>query len=70
MRTKLKLKGQLFLTYVILYSAARILVEYFRADKLTYFGNISTAQSIGIVGILLGVILMIGLKKREHLNKN
>ena len=67
MRTKLKLNGQLFLTYVILYSAARILVEHFRADRLTYLGNISTAQSIGIIGIFLGVILMIGLKRKESI---
>jgi len=40
-------------------------VEHFRADKLTYFGNLSTAQSIGIIGIFLGVILMIGLKRRS-----
>lgn len=66
-RTKLKLDGQLFLAYVILYSAARILVEHFRADKLTYLGNISTAQSIGIIGILLSVILMIGLKRKRSI---
>jgi phosphatidylglycerol:prolipoprotein diacylglycerol transferase len=63
-RTKQKINGQLFLAYVILYSGARILVEHFRADKLMYLGNISTAQSIGIVGIFLGVILLIGLKRR------
>lgn len=65
MRTKLKIDGQLFLAYVILYSAARILVEHFRADRLTYLGNISVAQSIGIIGILLGVILMVGLKRKD-----
>jgi phosphatidylglycerol:prolipoprotein diacylglycerol transferase len=66
-RTKLKINGQLFLAYVILYSGTRILVEHFRADKLMYLGNISTAQSIGIVGILLGVILMIGLKRKKSI---
>ncbi len=66
-RTKLKIDGQLFLVYVILYSAARILVEHFRADKLTYLGNISTAQSIGIIGIFLGIILMIGLKRKRSI---
>jgi phosphatidylglycerol:prolipoprotein diacylglycerol transferase len=64
-RTRLNLNGQLFVIYMILYSAGRILVEHFRADKLTYFGNISTAQSIGIIGIFLGVILMIGLKSKR-----
>jgi len=64
-RNKLKLDGQLFLIYIILYSAARILVEHFRADQLTYLGNISTAQSIGIIGIFMSVALMIFLKKRS-----
>jgi phosphatidylglycerol:prolipoprotein diacylglycerol transferase len=63
-RKRLKINGQLFVIYMILYSTGRILVEHFRADKLTYFGNLSTAQSFGIIGIFLGVILMIGLKKR------
>lgn len=63
-RTRLKINGQLFVVYMILYSAARILVEHFRADKLTYFGNISAAQSIGIIGILFGVILIISLKRK------
>ena len=45
--------------------AGRILVEHFRADRLTYFGNLSTAQSIGIIGIFLGLILMIGLKSKR-----
>ena len=66
-RNKLKLNGQLFLIYMILYSAARILVEHFRADQLTYFGNISTAQSIGIIGIFLSVALMIGLKRKKSI---
>lgn len=67
MRTKLKIDGQLFLAYMILYSGARILVEHFRADKLMYLGNISAAQSIGILGILVGVILMINLRRKRSM---
>ena len=48
--------------YIILYSAARIFIEYFRADKLTYFGNISAAQSIGVLGIFLGLIMMLVMR--------
>lgn len=66
-RTKLKLDGQLFLIYVILYSGARIFVEHFRADKLMYLGNISTAQSIGILGILVGIILIINLQRKRSI---
>jgi phosphatidylglycerol:prolipoprotein diacylglycerol transferase len=64
-RNKVKTRGNLFLVYVILYSGGRIIVEHFRADKLTYFGNISAAQSIGVLGILTAVILMIILQKRS-----
>lgn len=64
MRAKIKTPGHLFLLYVILYSAARIFVENFRADKLTYWGNISAAQSLGIIGIALGFALMWLLKIR------
>lgn len=63
-RKKIKIKGNLFLLYTILYSAGRIFVEHFRADKLTYFGNISAAQSIGALGILTALILMIVLRKK------
>ncbi|MDP2644547.1 MAG: prolipoprotein diacylglyceryl transferase [Desulfobacterales bacterium] len=65
-RKKMKTRGNLFILYVILYSAARIFVEYFRADKLTYFGNVSAAQSIGFIGIVLGLILMWALRKKSY----
>jgi phosphatidylglycerol:prolipoprotein diacylglycerol transferase len=65
-RKKINTSGLLFVLYIILYSTARIFVEQFRADKLTYFGNISAAQSIGILGILLGIILMWLLKKKPY----
>ncbi len=64
-RKKLKVEGHLFFLYVILYSGIRIFVEYFRADKLIYFENISTAQSIGIMGIVISFILMYVLKRKQ-----
>ncbi len=64
-RKNMKVDGHLFLLYVILYSVIRILVEHFRADKLTYFGNLSAAQSIGIIGIILGFSLMFVLKRKK-----
>ncbi len=64
-RKKLKVDGHLFFLYVILYSTTRIFVEYFRADKLIYFGNISTAQSIGAVGIVISFLLMFVLKRKQ-----
>ncbi|CAD7842764.1 MAG: Prolipoprotein diacylglyceryl transferase [Olavius algarvensis Delta 4 endosymbiont] len=64
-RTKLKTNGHLFLLYVILYSVGRIIVENFRADRLTYLGNISAAQSIGVAGIFLALIFIVVLKRKS-----
>lgn len=60
-RKKISGDGYLFLLYVILYSAARIFVENFRADKLIYGGTVSAAQSIGVIGIVLGLSLTLTL---------
>lgn len=56
-RKKVKTKGNLFLLYIMLYSTGRIFVEHFRADKLTYLGNVSAAQSIGVIGIVVALVL-------------
>jgi phosphatidylglycerol:prolipoprotein diacylglycerol transferase len=65
-RKKFKIDGYLFILYVISYSVVRIFVEHFRADKLTYFSNLSAAQSIGIFGIVLGFIFLVMLKIKSH----
>lgn len=64
-RKKVKVDGHLFLLYVILYSLIRIFVEHFRADKLIYFGDVSAAQSLGIVGIVVAFTLMLALKRKK-----
>ena len=64
-RKKMKIDGHLFLLYVMLYSIIRIFVEHFRADKLTYFSQISAAQSIGVIGIVLSLILMFALNRKK-----
>jgi len=65
LRKSVKVDGYLTSLYVILYSFIRIFVEYFRADKLTYLGNISAAQSIGVIGIILSLVLLFTLKKKK-----
>jgi phosphatidylglycerol:prolipoprotein diacylglycerol transferase len=65
LRKKVKMDGHLFLLYVMLYSLIRIFIEHFRADKLVYFGDVSAAQSIGIVGIILAFIFMLALKRKN-----
>jgi len=57
--------GFLFLLYVLLYSVARIFVEHFRADKLTFFGDIPVAQAIGVVGIVLSISFLLILSRKE-----
>jgi len=64
-RKKMKIDGHLFLLYVMLYSIIRIFVEHFRADKLTYLSQISAAQSIGVIGIVLSLILMFALNRKK-----
>jgi phosphatidylglycerol:prolipoprotein diacylglycerol transferase len=58
--------GFLFLLYVILYSSIRIFVEHFRADQLTYFGNISAAQTMGAgaIAVSIGMILVLSRRNR------
>jgi phosphatidylglycerol:prolipoprotein diacylglycerol transferase len=65
LRKKMKTGGHLFLLYVMLYSIIRIFVEHFRADKLTYLSQFSAAQTIGVIGIVLGLILMFALKREK-----
>ena len=64
-RKHVKIDGHLFLFYVILYSIIRIFVEHFRADKLTYLSQISAAQSMGILGIVLSISFMFYLKVKK-----
>ncbi len=64
-RKKMKTHGHLFLLYVMLYSIIRVFVEHFRADKLTYLSQISAAQSIGVIGIVLSLILMFALNRKK-----
>lgn len=61
--------GFLFLLYVLFYSSARIFVEYFRADRLTFFGDISVAQTIGVVGILLSICFLVILNQKGAKNQ-
>ena len=64
-RKRIKIDGYLFLLYVMLYSIIRVFVEHFRADKLTYLSQISAAQSIGILGIVLSISFMLYLKGKK-----
>ncbi len=60
--------GQLFMTYLLLYSVLRFIVEFFRGDvgRGFVFYNLSVSQGISILMFLIGVIGLILLKRREN----
>ncbi len=66
-RKKIPFDGFLFLMYAILYSAIRIFVEHFRGDKLTYWGNVSAAQTLGVIVIIISLVILIILYRRGKL---
>ncbi len=59
--------GQVFWTYVLLYSVARFIIEFFRGDHTRGFiyHGISTAQGVSIVLFLLAITFMVFLKRRK-----
>jgi len=59
--------GQLFLTYIILYSVLRFIVEFFRGDVGRGFimSQLSLSQGISILMFLVAVAGLLILRKRE-----
>jgi len=59
--------GQLFLTYVLLYSILRFIVEFFRGDVARGFiiYNISLSQGISILMFLIASVGLIVLRKKK-----
>lgn len=60
--------GQLFMTYLLLYSILRFTVEFFRGDVERGFilDNLSIAQGISVVMFLIAIVGMIALKRRNN----
>lgn len=58
--------GQLFITYLILYSVLRFIVEFFRGDAQRGFiiYNISFSQAISILLFFIGIIAFYILRKK------
>ncbi|MBO5372221.1 MAG: prolipoprotein diacylglyceryl transferase [Lachnospiraceae bacterium] len=60
-------KGMVGAAYVITYSAGRFVLEYFRGDlERGSVGVLSTSQFISIFTIVIGIILMILLRKKTE----
>lgn len=58
--------GQVLGLYLILYSAGRFVVEGMRTDSLMFLG-MRVAQLISLGSILIGVLLLVYLKKKKTL---
>lgn len=59
---KSKKPGIVFALYLILYSAARFLVEFWRIDTATING-VKVAQVLSIVAVMLGLAILLKTKK-------
>jgi|SRR3989344_761454 len=55
---KLKIRGQVFALYLILYSVGRFIVEFWRIDTAT-IGPIKIAQVLAVVAIFVGMVLFV-----------
>lgn len=64
MRGKEKFRGELFWYYLLFYSGARLVIEFFRGDprSFVFSGTLSEAQAIGL-GLILIALLMLFRKK-------
>ncbi|MFW6413748.1 MAG: prolipoprotein diacylglyceryl transferase [Verrucomicrobiota bacterium] len=63
LQRRLKVKGQLFAMYVMLYSVIRFTVEFGRGDYLDSSAGLTPAQSVGMVLFPLALLAFIGLQK-------
>jgi phosphatidylglycerol:prolipoprotein diacylglycerol transferase len=65
-------RGQLFWTYLLLYSALRFIVEFFRGDENRgfIFGDISIAQGVSALAFLTAIVGLIVFKKRRGSNSD
>jgi prolipoprotein diacylglyceryltransferase len=57
--------GQIFASYLLLYGAARFLIEYLRGDLergVWFNGLLSTSQILSLISIAAGAVLWIYLK--------
>jgi phosphatidylglycerol:prolipoprotein diacylglycerol transferase len=59
--------GQIMWTYVLLYSAVRFIIEFFRGDKARGFiyNDFSIAQGISVVLFSVAIIFIVSLKRKK-----
>lgn len=57
------IRGEIFLTYAIMYSIGRFFIEGMRTDSLYVVGDLRTAQIVSILTIIIGLILIFYRRK-------
>lgn len=57
--------GKIFAMYLILTGIARFLVEFIRINPRSFFG-MTNAQAASLVSIILGFVVLVYVRKREH----
>ena len=63
--TKKKFDGQIFWSYVVLYSGARFIIEHYRGDPrgFAFNGAVSTSQIIAAVLMVVAIFALIALRR-------
>lgn len=57
------MRGEIFLSYLILYSVGRFFIEGMRTDSLYIIEGLRTAQVVSVTLILIGIILIVYRRK-------
>ncbi len=60
-----RFKGQIFCGYLVWYGTGRFFIESLRTDSLM-MGTLRASQLVAVVAVLLGVVLFIFLRRRQH----
>ncbi len=64
--TRKKFDGQIFWSYVAIYSTARFVIEFYRGDLdrgLAFGGAVSTSQIIAVVLVLIASVALLSLRR-------
>jgi phosphatidylglycerol:prolipoprotein diacylglycerol transferase len=64
LRKKKRFDGQIALSYIILYSIFRFLIEFFRGDPRGTFLHLSTSQFISLILVVISAFAWIGCRRR------
>lgn len=69
-RRKKIVQGEIFFSYLILYSVGRFFIEGMRTDSLLLFDAIRIAQLVSFGLIIFGIIMIIYRRKNNHIKSS